>query len=187
MGIALQPWQREPAFSKEPAPVCVSQTVVEPASSITLYVALISETMLSLYFSSVIRSASYLKVFILSEHSTREPDESFSQIVFAVFASAKPATAELNSAYKALCNLQDKYNTYLDYVVNATKFGNYEAKCDSYMSSFTSYAASNFSLSAMNTSAQSATDKAEYYADVVSEAVAAAENASHILTIGYCC
>ncbi len=98
--------------------------------------------------------------------------------VTTAVASAKPTTAELNTAYKALCKLQDKYVEYYNYVVNATSFGNYESKCDSYMSSFSSYAASNFSLSAMNTSAQNATDKAEYYASVVSNAVAAAENAS---------
>ena len=102
--------------------------------------------------------------------------------VAAAVASAKPSTAELNTAYKALCSLEDKYNAYLDYVVNATKFGSYESKCDSYMNSFTSYAASNFSLTAMSTSAQTATDKAEYYASVVSDAVAAAENAASAYT-----
>ncbi len=97
--------------------------------------------------------------------------------VAAAVAAAKPSTSGLNSAYKALCALEDKYNNYLDYVVNATKFSNYESKCDTYMSSFSSYAKSNFSLSAMETSAQNATDKAEYYASVVSNAVTAAENA----------
>ena len=98
--------------------------------------------------------------------------------VAAAVAAAKPSTSGLNSAYKALCALEDKYNTYLDYVVNATKFSSYESKCDSYMSSFSSYAKSNFSLTTMETSAQNATDKAEYYASVVSNAVTAAENAA---------
>ena len=98
--------------------------------------------------------------------------------VAAAVASAKPTTSGLNSAYKALCALEDKYNNYLDYVVSATKFSSYESKCDSYMSSFSSYAKSNFSLKVMETSAQNATDKAEYYASVVSNAVTAAENAA---------
>ncbi len=98
--------------------------------------------------------------------------------VAAAVAAAKPSTAELNTAYKALCALEDRYNSYLDYVVNATKFGSYESKCDTYLNSFTTYAASNFSVAAMNTSAQTAADKAEYYASVASEAVAAAENAA---------
>ncbi len=98
--------------------------------------------------------------------------------VASAVAAAKPTTAELNTAYKALCKLQDKYVEYYTYVVDASKFGSYESKCDTYLSSFTSYAASNFTLSAMNTSAQSARDRAEYYASVASNAVAAAENAS---------
>ncbi len=98
--------------------------------------------------------------------------------VASAVSAAKPSTSELNKAYKALCALEDKYIAYLDYVINATKFSNYESKCDTHMSGFASYAASNFTLSAMATSAQTSTDKAEYYASVASNAVAAAENAA---------
>ncbi len=98
--------------------------------------------------------------------------------VTSAVSAAKPSSSELNKAYKALCALEDKYIAYLDYVINATKFGNYESKCDTHMSGFASYAASNFTLSSMETSAQTSTDKAEYYASVASNAVVAAENAA---------
>ena len=98
--------------------------------------------------------------------------------VASAISGAKPTISELSPAYNALCILEDKYLEYYDYVINASSFGSFESKCDSYLSNISSYASSKFNLSVMNTSAQTTTDKNEYYADVLSEAVEAAENAS---------
>jgi len=98
--------------------------------------------------------------------------------VASAISGAKPTISELSPAYNALCILEDKYLEYYDYVINASSFGSFESKCDSYLSNISSYASSKFKLSVMNTSAQTTTDKNEYYADVLSEAVEAAENAS---------
>ena len=98
--------------------------------------------------------------------------------VASAVSGAKPTISELSAAYNALCILEDKYLEYYDYVVNASSFGSFESKCDKYLSNISSYASSKFKLSVLNTSAQTTTDKNEYYADVLSQAVEAAENAS---------
>lgn len=98
--------------------------------------------------------------------------------VSAAVSAAKPSTGELTKAYNALCELEDIYVEYCNYVVNATSFSKFESKCDSYLSSFTSYAKNNFSFSALNTSAQTSSDRAQYYADVIGEAANAVDNAA---------
>ncbi|MBQ4164981.1 MAG: hypothetical protein IJD85_01505, partial [Oscillospiraceae bacterium] len=102
--------------------------------------------------------------------------------VASAVSGAKPTISELSAAYNALCILEDKYLEYYDYVVNASSFGSFESKCDKYLSNISSYASSKFKLSVLNTSAQTTTDKNEYYADVLSQAVEAAENASAAYT-----
>lgn len=97
--------------------------------------------------------------------------------VSAAVSSAKPSTSELNKAYTALRKLEGLYEDYYNYVVNATSFSQFESKCDSYLSSFTSYAKSDFSFSVLNTSAQTNSDRAQYYADVIGDAANAADNA----------
>lgn len=97
--------------------------------------------------------------------------------VSAAVSAAKPSTSELNKAYTALRKLEDLYEDYYNYVVNVTSFSRFESKCDSYLSNFTSYAKSSFSFSVLNTSAQTSSDRAQYYADVIGDAANAADNA----------
>jgi len=97
--------------------------------------------------------------------------------VDSAVSAAKPSTSELNTAYQSLKSLQTKYNAYYDYVVNATSFSKYESKCASYYSDFMSTAKSGLAIAKLNTSAQNSTDQAQYYADVLSEAVVAVDNA----------
>ncbi len=98
--------------------------------------------------------------------------------VASAISSAKPSASELKTAYNALCSLQDKYLAYYDYVVNATSFGNYESKCDSYLNAYNNAVKTSFALSRMETSAQTTADKNAYYAYVLGEAVTAVENAA---------
>ncbi len=102
--------------------------------------------------------------------------------VDSAVASAKPSTSELNSAYTTLKSLQTKYNAYYDYVVNATSFSKYESKCASYYSDYTTTAKSGLGLAKLNTNAQTTTDRDEYYADVLSEALVAVDNAASALS-----
>ncbi len=102
--------------------------------------------------------------------------------VSSAVSAAKPSTSELNKAYNALRKLQGLYEDYYDYVVNATSFSQFESKCDSYLSSFTSCAKSDFSFSVLNTSAQTNSDRAQYYADVIGDAANAADNAANAYT-----
>ena len=105
--------------------------------------------------------------------------------VTSAVTSAKPTTSELNAAYKSLQTLQSKYNAYYDYIVGATKFSNYVSKCSSYFNDFQSTASSSLALSKLNTSAQNTTDRDHYYADVLSEAFSAVDNAVSAYTTLY--
>ena len=98
--------------------------------------------------------------------------------VASAVSAAKPTSSELKGAYSALTTLQSKYLDYYNYVVNPSTFKGYESKCDSYLNSFNSYAKNSCAIAGLNTSAQTATDKNEYYAYVLGEAIAAVENAS---------
>ena len=102
--------------------------------------------------------------------------------VASAVKSAKPSTSELNGAYNALCSLEDKYLDYYNFVVSPSTYSSYETKCDTYLNNFNSYAKSNCAIAKFNTSAQTSTDKNEYYADVLSEAVTAVQNATAAYT-----
>ncbi len=102
--------------------------------------------------------------------------------VASAVKSAKPSTSELNGAYNALCSLEDKYLDYYNFVVSPSTYSGYETKCDNYLNSFNSYAKSNCAIAKFNTSAQSTVDRNEYYADVLSEAVTAVQNATAAYT-----
>lgn len=105
--------------------------------------------------------------------------------VASAVSAAKPTSSELSGAYNGLTTLQSKYEAYYDYIVNVTSFGKYSTECAKYYSAFCSTAKTSFALSKLNTSAQTAVDQNEYYADVLSEAVAAVDNAVSAYTTLY--
>ena len=92
--------------------------------------------------------------------------------------NAKPSSSELSGAYSSLWKLYDLYTDYYTYVIDSSDSGaKYASTADSKLSSFNSSAKNGLGFKSLQTKNQTDSDKSRQYADMLSNASAAASNA----------